>query len=268
MHSQHELFTNDEAMTAEDVSEKTKQNHSTDEEELVYSAYVAGNREVFPRILSLHVSDGAEIADVTYGKGVFWRYVNESAYTVLKSDIEYQGDEPDVQTGIDCRELPYEDESLDCVVLDPPYMEGFYRSKGEKAGAGSHDSFRSAYSNGREVSTKYQGSSKWHGAVVEMYLLAGQEAHRVLKEEGVLIIKCQDAVSANRQWLTHVELVNEYEKYGFYAKDLFVTMRNNKPSVSGLHNQVHARKRHSYFLVFVKSPADKDPKDMRSKRPH
>ena len=66
-------------------------------------------------------------------------------------------------------------------------------------------------------------------------------------------MKCQDEVSANTQHLTHVEIINEYAELGFYAKDLFVVVRPNKPAMSRVIRQVHARKNHSYFLVFVKT---------------
>ena len=36
-------------------------------------------------------------------------------------------------------------------------------------------------------------------------------------------------------------------------EDLFVMIRNNRPSISTLKKQVHARKNHSYFLVFRKT---------------
>jgi hypothetical protein len=42
---------------------------------------------------------------------------------------------------------------------------------------------------------------------------------------------------------------------GFYAKDLFVLVRPNRPVVARLIKQVHARKNHSYFLVFQKRRA-------------
>jgi hypothetical protein len=77
------------------------------------------------------------------------------------------------------------------------------------------------------------------------------EARRVLKEDGTLIVKTQDEVSANTQELTHIQITNFYEgKLDFYTKDLFVTVRSNKPAVSGMHNQVHARKNHSFFMVY------------------
>lgn len=209
--------------------------------DVVLSAYSGSNADIFPQILALHVPNGARIADVTYGTGVFWRNIDLTNYILLQSDIS---------NGVDCRTLPYENASLDAVVLDPPYMEGFFRRETKhKAAGGSHSAFRNYYSNGDEVSL-----AKWHAAVTDLYFKAGAEAYRVLKDNGVLIVKCQDEVSANRQCLTHVEIIIEYEKRGFYTKDLFVVVRTNKPGVSRLKKQVHARKNHSYFLVFVKIP--------------
>jgi len=220
--------------------------------DLVVSAYTGANDEVFPKVLDLHVPEGALVADVTYGKGVFWKRVPKGKYDLIASDIA---------TGIDCRNLPYRSESIDCVVLDPPYMEGFYRkSTSQKAGSGTYGSFRDHYSSGNE---KAQGP-KWQAAVLYFYVQAGKEAHRVLRDNGVLVVKCQDAVSANRQHLTHVQIVAEYQNMGFYAKDLFVLVRRNRPAVSRIKNQVHARKNHSYFLIFVKVPAHKTLQSMRS----
>ncbi len=51
---------------------------------------------------------------------------------------------------------------------------------------------------------------------------------------------------------------------GFYTKDLFVVMRQNKVCVARLKKQVHARKNHSYFLVFIKAPKGKTFAQMKS----
>ena len=208
---------------------------------LVCSAKVGLNEDLFPHILKLHVPPGARVADVTYGKGIFWKKVPADAYDLLATDIA---------TGTDCRELPYEDGSIDCVVLDPPYMEGLYRINTRNlAGTGSCAAFRETYSNGKAD----DGPPKYHAAVIDLYAKAGAEAARVLKPYGVFIAKCQDEVSANVQNLTHVELINEYGSLGFYAKDLFVLVRSNRPAVSRMKRQEHARKNHSYFLVFIKT---------------
>lgn len=215
--------------------------------DLIFSAYIGNNADIFPKILELHVPRGLTIADVTYGKGIFWKNVPDEYYNLLPSDID---------DGIDCRNLPYQNCSIDCVVLDPPYMEGLYRRQGtELAGSGTHARFRSTYSNG-EYTNAAAGAPKYHKAVFAFYLDAGKEAFRVLKRFGILIVKCQDETSANTQNLTHVELINAYKSLGFYAKDLFVVVRSGKPSVSRLLKQKHARKNHSYFLVFVKKSAN------------
>lgn len=204
--------------------------------DLVFSCYQGGNDEVFPRVLELYVAPGSRVADVTYGKGVFWRRVPEGRYEVLPSDLA---------SGTDCRELPYEDASLDCVVLDPPYMH----TPGGTAHRG-HQNYETYYRNNRSAG----GGGKYHEAVLELYFAAAAEAFRVLREEGVLVAKCADEVCANRQRLTHVELVVELEANGWVAEDLFVVVRRAKPGVSRMLRQVHARKNHSYFLVFRKSP--------------
>lgn len=143
--------------------------------------------------------------------------------------------------------------SLDCIVLDPPYMEGLLRDNVEhRGGTGTHQTFRDFYSDETIAPLEVASKPRWHAAVLDLYVQAGKEAQRVLKVGGVFIVKCQDEVSANKQWLTHVEIINAYIPMGFYTKDLFVVMRTNKPGVSRMIKQRHARKNHSYFLVFVR----------------
>ncbi len=203
--------------------------------DLVHSAYMEGNDDVFPRILYLYVAPQSAIADVTYGKGVFWRNVPEDTYRLLPTDI---------QDGVDCRDLPYEDGAIDCVVLDPPYMH----SPGGTAHT-AHSAFERHYGNN---GTGNRTDRKYHDAVLALYEDAGVEAFRVLRENGVFIVKCQDEVCSNRQRFTHVEIMQAYQRIGFVAEDLFVVMRQNRPGVSRTVRQVHARKNHSYFLVFWK----------------
>ena len=201
--------------------------------DLVFSAHHGGNDEVFPQVLSLYVEPGSIVADVTYGRGVFWRGVAPDAYTLLATDLMH---------GVDCRELPYDSASIDCVVFDPPYMH----TPGGTAHV-NHQNFEGYYKNNGASSDK-----KYHEAVLDLYFSAAREAWRVLRDGGVYIVKCQDEVCANQQRLTHVEVICELQQYGFVTEDLFVVVRRGKPGVSRMLTQAHARKNHSYFIVFIK----------------
>ncbi len=205
--------------------------------ELIFSAYQGMNAEVFPSVLSLYVPPGSKIADITYGKGVFWKNVRLEQYELMKSDIKQ---------GLDCRALPYMDQTFDCVVFDPPYMH----TPGGTAHEG-HQNYESYYKNN---GTGNGTDKKYHEAVLALYFLGSKEAWRVLKPGGILIVKCQDEVCACKQRLTHVEIINYLTATMFFVEDLFVLMRTNKPGVSRILRQRHARKNHSYFLVFRKKP--------------
>ncbi|MGK2882584.1 MAG: DNA methyltransferase [Mycobacterium sp.] len=223
-------------MTDHVRSGRSQQGKATND--LVLSSYAGINADVFPAILDLYAGTGAIVADVTYGTGAFWRKVNRPDLQLLATDLS---------TGTDCRALPYADASIDVVVLDPPYMH----TPGQGAHVG-HQNFETYYRNNAIAA---DGSAKYHEAVLALYFDAGKEAARVLKDGGILIVKCQDEVCANRQRLTHVEIINEYQGYGFCAEDLFVVTRSGRPGLSRMIRQRHARKNHSYFLVFWKADA-------------
>jgi DNA modification methylase len=210
--------------------------------DLILSASLDTNDAIFRKILQLYVKPGSIVADVTYGQGVFWRSVPAQSYHLKASDI---------QDGVDCRALPYRNQSIDCVVLDPPYMH----TPGGTAHTTTHSPFEKHYRNNV---CGNQTSSKYHEAVLDLYRDAGHEAHRVLKNRGVFIVKCQDEVCANRQRFTHIELIQMYKEMGFIAEDLFVVVRSNRPGVSRMIRQVHARKNHSYFLVLWKQHGKND----------
>lgn len=206
--------------------------------DLVFSAYVDSNDKVFPHIASLYLPLGGKVADVTFGRGVFWKKIPKDAYQFFPTDLK---------DGIDCRQLPYADNELDGVVFDPPYMH--------TPGAGAHENhqnFEKYYRNNVTTSEK-----KYHEAVLDLYFQAAKEAWRVLKDGGIYIVKCQDEVCANRQRLTHVEIINELEGNGFVCEDIFIVVRKGKPGVSRMLAQAHARKSHSYFLVFLKPKGKK-----------
>jgi hypothetical protein len=203
---------------------------------LIFTAHQGTNEKVFKEVVSLYVPTKSTVADVTYGKGVFWKSIPKDSYKLLATDLK---------DGVDCRDLPYADGQIDCVVFDPPYMH----TPGGTAHV-NHQNYESYYKNNAAANGS---GKKYHEAVLDLYFKAAHEACRVLRDEGIYIVKCGDEVCANQQRLTHVEIVNELTQNGFIVEDLFVLLRNNRPGVSRVIRQVHARKNHSYFLVFRKS---------------
>jgi hypothetical protein len=200
---------------------------------LIFSAHRGTNADVFPYVLSLYVPRGSKVADVTYGTGIFWKQVPPEAYEVLATDLAQ---------GVDARGLPYSDASLDCVVFDPPYMH----TPGGTAHV-NHGKYEEYYRNNRASSDK-----KYHEAVLDLYFGAAREAYRVLRPDGIYIVKCADEICSRRLRLTHVEIINHLETCRFIAEDLFIVVRLNRPGVSRMLAQAHTKKNHSYFLVFRK----------------
>lgn len=197
---------------------------------LVYSAHFGDNDAVFPEILRLYAKRGFAIADVTWGRGVFWKRVCKTAYDLRATDLK---------TGTDARRLPYGDGEMDMVVFDPPYMRD-----GQTTYDGIHG-FEKGYANNKSAPSG-------HAGLLDLYFAAAKEAHRVLKPKGIYVVKCQDEVYACRQKLTHVEIISELANTGFEVEDLFVVVGKKQPGISRLVKQQHARKNHSYFLVFRK----------------
>jgi hypothetical protein len=208
---------------------------------MIYTASVGVNAPVFLDILRLYVPKGSEGCDVTYGRGSFWG----------KDAVEWVGKlhVSDLTLGVCLSELPYGDGSQDFHVLDPPYMDGFFRPVAAQKAQAAHSDFSARYGN--HGGTGYKGRF-YHAAVSAIYADGLREAWRVLKPGGVQILKCQDEVSSHKQRLTHVECVLAAEALGFEVLDLFVVVRRDKPHGKRIQRQEHARKNHSYFLVFRK----------------
>lgn len=203
--------------------------------DLILSVKRGTSADIFPDILRLHVPAGGVVADTTYGQGVFWRKVPEGLYDVRGTDLMH---------GVDARELPYADRSLDAVVFDPPWLPASSGETYESTDGARH--FEDRYRNNQRV----DGNLTYTDAILSLYCEAAVEALRVLKPGAVYIVKAQDQVHANKQWFLHAELLVALRVMGFVPEDLFVLVRPNRPGVSRLLRQAHARKAHSYFLVF------------------
>ena len=194
----------------------------------VLTSIIGKNEDLIPQVLEIYAKDGFKIADVTYGNGNFWKRVDLDKYKFFPSDLK--------TNGIDFRELPYEDNSLDIVVLDPPYMHS--------SSTPIIETLDTTYRNNKRDGwgTKY---------VYDLYCKGILEAYRTLKEKGLLLLKCQDQIESGKNQFDHIVFYNMAIEIGFFGEDLFILSRNGTPMMR--HNyQLHARKNHSYLWVFRK----------------
>jgi hypothetical protein len=193
------------------------------------------NEDGFARILSLYARPGFVVVDPTYGNGRFWKSIDKTRYTTLCTDLSREG--------VDLRTLPYESDSVDLEVIDPPYRYTPAKNTRHEdtPGHGKVDALynlqASALRNTEEV--------------IQLYIAGMHEALRVLRQGGYLVLKCQDTVQDGRQVWVHVRLMQEAERLGFACRDLLVVAPVSILGTRWKH-QRHLRKAHSYFLVFRK----------------
>ena len=191
------------------------------------TSVIGKNEDLLPEIMNIYAKDGDKIADVTYGRGNFWKKMDMTKYKFYPSDL---------MTGIDFRNLPYTNDTFDIVVIDPPYMHS--------SSCPIIDDLDSTYRNNKRGGwgTKY---------VHQLYAEGMLEGYRTLKNKGLLMVKCQDQIESGKNQFDHITIFNFAVQMNFLPEDLFVLTRNGTPMMR--HNyQLHARKNHSYMWVFRK----------------
>ena len=190
--------------------------------------------EIIKNIIQLHVPHGCIDCDCTYSKGNFYNNTGIQP-PQYKFDILPQTEDT-IMASAD--NLPIDNESLNCIMFDPPFLATTGKSLNKD--------------NGGNIINKRFGVFPNEIELHEFYIRTLKETFRVLKDKGVLIFKCQDKVSSGKQYMSHVFIMNEATKIGYYPVDLFVLLAKNRIVADWQKNQKHARKFHSYFWVFRK----------------
>lgn len=190
-------------------------------------------QEIIRWILKLHCTTSIEL-DPTYSKGNF--YKGEIPSPKYKFDIYPQTE--DTKQG-NAEHLPLEDESIHTIMFDPPFL------------ATTGASLLKA--DGNKINKRfgvYPSEKELH----QFYINAMKEFYRILKYKGILIFKCQDKVSSSIQYFSHVFIMNEATKLGYYCKDMFILLAKQRIVADWqLKTQKNARKFHSYFIVLEKT---------------
>lgn len=188
--------------------------------------------EIIKSIMSLCGIERFNV-DMTYANGAFWKNLPDP---ILKFDIDPQT--PDT-TYADSTSLPLPPFCINSVMFDPPFLT--YVRNGR-----DHDSI---------MSKRFGGYWKYDELEAH-YSKTITEAHRVLSDKGIFVIKCQDIIHNHRMYCTHLNVM-KWATDLFRLRDLFILTAKHRmpiPPTEGHKPKVqkHARIHHSYFMVLEK----------------
>lgn len=180
-------------------------------------------------IRKLHNDDQPFQADLTWGNGGFWKGTLVKDRPLIRMDLAPPGEASLANIQADVRALPFQPGSIKSCVYDPPFIH----AHGKESVIGNRFS-------------SYRSQS----ALFDLYRESLLQIKTVLSPKGLLVFKCMDIVESGKQVWNHVKIITAAQAMGYRLDDLFILTRR---SVIVGHNharQVHARKNHSYFLVF------------------
>jgi hypothetical protein len=200
------------------------------------------NGDLIKAVCSLYLQPGDKIADLTFGRGVFWNKVDEDIKSrVTGSDILTVPERP-----YDFRSTPYKRDSFDVAVLDPPYIHS----------PGAH-----------VTDSRYQNAATTggflHKDIRRLYVEGMVECTRIAKRH--VWVKTKDQVQSGVQRWAHCELLSEALAMGLIARDLFVLIPSSQTSRGRWKTQIHARKPHSFLWVFEK-PKKEEVQQLKRER--
>jgi SAM-dependent methyltransferase len=198
------------------------------------SVWTGTDAELLERMLDFYPKKSPQrILDATVNAGRFWV---GSSRNVVGMDINPKV-EPDVVG--DNTDMPFEDQSFDVVVYDPPHIPNQGKDKAKDFNTRFGLVIKSSIEQGYNFS--------------HLYPPFVSEAYRVLKKDGILLCKIADYVHGHRFQWAHVELINAAVDAGFTACDCIVKVRKGPITDPRWKNAHHARRHHCYWIVFRKS---------------
>lgn len=190
------------------------------------------NATLIAAAAKLYIRDGDTVADVTYGRGVFWKKTGRKRFHVIGSDLIPRVPEA---AAMDFRKLTYKAECFDHLVLDPPYQHN------------PSDRYEHLYAG--QATTKGLN----HAGIIALYRQGMREAQRVLRLGGLLWVKCKDETESGQQRWAHIELHAIATELGMVAVDKFYLTNPARLLDRRWPTQAHARKNVSFLWIFRKA---------------
>jgi len=198
------------------------------------SVWYGEDGELLERMLGFYPrKKPRKILDTTVNGGRFWR---NSKRRIIGVDIDPRH-HPTVVA--DNTAMPFRSETMDVLVYDPPHIPNQGKDNQKDFGARFGLVLRSSKENQYTFTHTFPPFLK--------------EAHRLLKDEGILLAKITDYVHHHRYQWAHIELINAAREVGFTPCDCIVKIRKGPIIDPKWKKAHHSRRQHCYWLVFRKS---------------
>ena len=206
--------------------------------------------EILYNIMTLHNGGKPFDCDSTYSKGNFY-----GKFKMNKNDDIFEFEIPSPKYKFDVApqtedtvkieplgSLPLEDNSIDSIVIDLPFVVSPPNAPSVKNNDSKSNIIFKRFHGYYPVSKMFESYTHWLS-----------EAFRVLKDGGICVFKCQNTISGSIFYCTEEYSWLEAQKIGFYVLDRF-TLTAKARLISGkVKNQQHARNFSSVFWVFQKN---------------
>jgi len=188
--------------------------------------------ELLKNLMELYSIEAFDL-DPCYSKGNFYKDLPQPK---LACDIAPQFD---FVVEADASKLILPEGTLSSIIFDPPFLA----TKGPSLGVpGANNLIAQRF-------TVFPTEQE----LFKFYLRCMSRFYIGLKKGGILVFKCQDKVSGGKQYMSHCIIYEMALSLGFYPRDLFVLVNENKMLGKWAKGeQFHAYKTHSYFWVFEK----------------
>lgn len=201
-------------------------------------------KEILWNIMQLYNNGKPYDCDMTASTLKFYEVKNADKYVIPEPKILF--DVCPTQDKIKKIEpwgaLPLEDNSIDSIVIDLPFVVSPPNAPSAKAQKDGSNIIFKRFASYYPVDDLYRSYYHWIS-----------EAFRVLKEDGICVFKCQSTVSGGVQHNVEEWSFMCAQKVGFTMEDKFILEAKARLiSSSKYKRQCHARKFTSSFLVFKK----------------
>jgi len=195
----------------------------------VLKSYHTSDYDILKAIQTLYLNGNDWDLDPCYSKGLIY----DGLKAPSKKLDKYPEENSDVVYNNILFGLPYDANTINNIVFDPPFMFG-----------------KHGQTENSVMTKSFTMFDQWED-LEEMYKTALSEFYRVLVRGGIVAFKCQDYTDSTTT-LTHCYVHNWALEAGLKVEDIFILIFMKGRLWNSNLLQRHARKYHCYWLVLRK----------------